>query len=393
MRVRAHSREKAAPGSRDRLVVSVAVTFADSSIVVLALPELFVEFPTTIPRILVGRDRLQLAVVVGAFALLPFVRRVRPAWLVLAGLVVFLAASVVCALADSLEVLVGGEGRPGNRRCLLLAASLPLLVVLSERSPTCSRPLGRRRNARHRGRPRPRRCPRRGLRLAGDLRRPGAAGPRRRSSPRSIPARKLPPSVEHGRAPLGSASALVFTYAALVGALFLSPCFSSSPVGLRPARGSRDRQRAPDRGSVRAAALGPALRPGGRRGGSALLAAGLAALALLPANDPAYAVPAAGARGRRPRPRAAAADAGVARAAGDLTLSGATSVGFATSAWSSACSRSRRSSPPSSTTRRRRPPSTRPWSSTPSFPLTTKVPITLDLYREFQRAPEARSRT
>ena len=72
-----------------------------------------------------------LAVVVGAFALFPFVRRVRPAWLALAGLAVFLASSIVCAISDSLELLVGGRVAQGLGAAFLLAASLPLLVVFS----------------------------------------------------------------------------------------------------------------------------------------------------------------------------------------------------------------------------------------------------------------------
>ena len=72
-----------------------------------------------------------LAVVIGAFALLPLVRRVRPAWLALAGLVIFLVASVVCAVSGSLETLVAGRVAQGLGAAFLLGVSLPLLVVLS----------------------------------------------------------------------------------------------------------------------------------------------------------------------------------------------------------------------------------------------------------------------
>ena len=89
-------------------------------------------------------------------------------------------------------------------------------------------------------------------------------------------------------------------------------------------------------------------------GGSALLAAGLAALALLPASDPAYAVPALALAGvglglaLPPLTRASLAREGDL----DAQRRDARSAS-ATSASSSACSRSRRSSPPSSTTPRR----------------------------------------
>src|SRR5262245_31677735 len=86
------------------LALSVAVAFADSSIVVLALPELYVDFQTSIPGVSWVVTAYNVAVVVASVALLPLLRRVRPAWLALAGLLVFLISSVVCAVADSLEV-------------------------------------------------------------------------------------------------------------------------------------------------------------------------------------------------------------------------------------------------------------------------------------------------
>ena len=115
------------------LAVSVAVAFADSSIVVLALPELYVEFETSIPGISWVVTAYNLAVVIAALALLPFVRRVRPAWLALAGLLVFLVSSVVCALADDLGMLIGGRVAQGVGAALLLGASLPLFVAIGDR--------------------------------------------------------------------------------------------------------------------------------------------------------------------------------------------------------------------------------------------------------------------
>jgi MFS family permease len=330
-----------------------------------------------------------LAVVVGAFGLLPFVRRVRPAWLALAGLVVFLASSIVCALSDSLEALVGGRVAQGIGAALLLAASLPLLVELS----------GDRRRA---------------VAIwvvAGTL--GTAVGPAlggilteafdwRAIFAVQAPlaaaaivaalhpaARRLPPPAEQGRAPLGSALALVFTYAALVGALFLAVLLIVTVWDYGPLAGA---------GIVSAlpvAAL--CARPLSARlsgladivGGSALLAAGLAALALLPASDPAYAVPALALAGvglglaLPPLTRASLARQG------DLMRSGTTSVGVrhvglvvgliaVAPLLASELTDAEEAATLNATA----------VILDAELPLTTKVPITLDLYREFQRAPQ-----
>jgi MFS family permease len=371
------------------LAVSIAVAFADSSIVVLALPELFVELQTTIPRISWVVTAYNLAVVVGAFGLLPFIRRVRPAWLALVGLVVFLASSVVCALSDSLEALVAGRVAQGTGAALLLASSLPLLVVLSgDRRRAVALWVG-----------------------AGTL--GTAVGPAlggvlteafdwRAIFAVQAPlaaaaivaalhpaARKLPPPTEQGRAPLGSALALVFTYAALVGALFLAVLLIVTVWDYGPLAGA---------GIVSAlpvAAL--CARPLSARlsgladivGGSALLAAGLAALALLPASDPAYAVPALALSGvglglaLPPLTRASLARQG------DLTRSGTTSagvrhVGLVVGLIAVA---------PLLASELTDAEETATLNATAvildaELALTTKVPITLDLYREFQRAPQ-----
>jgi MFS family permease len=371
------------------LAVSIAVAFADSSIVVLALPELFVELQTTIPRISWVVTAYNLAVVIGAFGLLPFIRRVRPAWLALAGLVVFLAASIACALADSLEALVAGRVAQGIGAALLLGASLPLLVELSgDRRRAVALWVG-----------------------AGTL--GTAVGPAlggvlteafdwRAIFAVQAPlaaaaivaalhpaARRLPAAVEQGRAPLGSALALVFTYAALVGALFLAVLLIVTVWDYGPLAGA---------GIVSAlpvAAL--CARPLSARlsgladivGGSALLAAGLAALALLPASNPAYAVPALALAGvglglaLPPLTRASLARQG------DLTRSGATSVGVrhvglvigliaVAPLLASELTDAEETATLNATA----------VILDAELPLTTKVPITLDLYREFQRAPQ-----
>jgi MFS family permease len=371
------------------LAISVAVAFADSSIVVLALPELYVELQTTIPGVSWVVTAYNVAVVVGAFCLLAFIRRVRPAWIALAGLAVFLAASVLCAVSDSLELLVGGRVAQGLGAALLLGASLPLLVVLSgERrraiavwvtAGTLGTAVG----------------PALGgvLTEAFDWRAifavqaPLAAAAI--AAALHPAARAIAPPGERGGMPLGSALGLIFTYAALVGALFLAVLLVVTVWDYGPLAGA---------GIVSALPIAAlAARPLSARlsgladivGGSALLAAGLVALALLPASDPAYAVPALALAGvglglaLPPLTRASLA------ARGDLTRSGATSVGvrhvglvIGLLAVAPLLASELDSAEETAT-----------LNATgvildAQLPLTQKIPITLDLYREFQRAPE-----
>ncbi len=330
-----------------------------------------------------------LAVVIGAFAFLPFIRRVRPAWLALAGLAVFLVSSVACALSNSLETLVAGRVAQGLGAALLLAASLPLLVVLSGSraravaiwvaAGTLGTAVG----------------PALGgiLTDAFDWRAIFAV-----QAPLAAAAlvaalhplaRALPPPVERGRVPLGSAPALAFTYAALVGALFLAVLLVVTVWDYGPLAGA---------GIVSALPLAAlCARPLSARlsgiadvvGGSALLAAGLAALALLPASEAVYAVPALALAGvglglsLPPLTRASLAREG------DLTRSGATSVGVRhvglvvgllaiAPLLASELNGAEETATQNATAVILDAP----------LPLTTKIPITLDLYREFQKVPE-----
>ena len=355
----------------------------------MALPELFVELQTTIPGISWVVTAYNLAVVVGAFALLPLVQRVRPAWLALAGLGIFLAASVVCAVSGSLETLVAGRVAQGLGAAFLLGASLPLLVVLSgDRSRAVAVWVGAGTLGTAVG-------PALGgvLTEAFDWRAIFAVqAPLAAAAIVGVlqpAARALPPPTERGRAPLASAPALVFTYAALVGALFLAVLLIVTVWDYGPLAGAAIVSALPLAAlcarplSTRLSGLADVV------GGSALLAAGLAALALLPASDPAYAVPALVLAGvglglaLPPLTRASLAREG------DLMHSGATSVGVrhiglvvgllaVAPLLASELDDAEETATLNATA----------VILDAQLPLTTKIPITLDLYREFQRVPE-----
>jgi MFS family permease len=283
------------------LVVSVAVAlaFADSSIVVLALPDLYSEFDISIVTVSWVVTAYNVAIVVGAALLVPIVGRLRPARLAATGFAVFAAASLVCALAGSFDVLVGARAVQGFGAALLLAATLSVLLGLTADEPkarnlwalaaTVGAAAG----------------PALGglltelftwrsiffvqapvaalalLALASPAVR-GAARDRRRP----VRARQLVADVGY-----------VLLFAALVGALFLAVLLVIVVWRYTPIQGAVVVSALPigalvSRPLTRAAPGWAAAAAGG-----VLLAGGLAALALLPAASPAYAVPALGACG------------------------------------------------------------------------------------------------
>ena len=271
------------------VATAVAVAFADSSIVVLALPELYATFDTTIEGVAWVITSYNLVLAVAALALVLVVRRTKAHALLGAGALVFLGASIACAVAGSLPSLVVSRSIQGLGAALLLAGALPVLGALAG-SPargvavwvsagTLGAALG----------------PALGgiLTQAFDWRAifvaqaPVAglallaiAGPRAAPETQTAPLRRAMP------ANLG----LALVSGALVGALFLgvllvidvfgaSPIFGAAVVSVIPAAALLARP------LVVALPVGPAVG-----GGGGLLAAGLVGLALLPSSALGYAV-------------------------------------------------------------------------------------------------------
>jgi MFS family permease len=113
------------------VVAAVAVAFADSSIVVLALPDLYTRFHTTITGVSWVLTAYNAAVALAALVLVVLVHRVRGTTLFAIGLIVFAAASVACSVATSLAFLISARCVQGVGAALLLAASLPVLGALT----------------------------------------------------------------------------------------------------------------------------------------------------------------------------------------------------------------------------------------------------------------------
>ena len=114
------------------LLAGVAVAFADSSIVVLALPALLGQFGGSIGSVswVVSAYNLALALVALAYARgrLRSLDARRATWI---GSLVFLVASVACAFAPSAWTLVSFRAVQGAGAALLLVGALPLIRRLA----------------------------------------------------------------------------------------------------------------------------------------------------------------------------------------------------------------------------------------------------------------------
>ena len=120
------------PGMSSRLrtavlVLAIAVAFADSSIVVLGVPEIVRDFNVAVDDASWVITAYNLAVVAGAVAVFAALGRVAPRGLAVAGLGAFALASLGCAVAPSFAWLVGFRTAQGLAAALVLVATLPFL--------------------------------------------------------------------------------------------------------------------------------------------------------------------------------------------------------------------------------------------------------------------------
>lgn len=273
------------------VATAVAVAFADSSIVVLALPELFSEFDTTIPGVSFVVTSYNIVVAIGAFLVLPIARRVSPRLLAQTGLVVFLVASIGAAAADGLTILVAWRAVQGLGAALLLVASLSLLAGLTGSAKrgtaiwTTAGTLGAALGPALGGVLTEAfdwraifivQAPVAGLALLATL-----------GSHATIPA-EAPVATRSPPAPAGNI-AIAFLFGALVGALFLAVLLLVAVWGLSPLEGAAVVSALP--AATLAVRLFASALPSrvSTAGGSLLLALGLAGLALLPSTSVAFA--------------------------------------------------------------------------------------------------------
>jgi len=115
--------------ARALVAAIVAIAFADSSIVVLALPQLYSRFETSITGVSWIVTSYNAAVAVTAFALVFLVHRFRARLVFIAGSLLFLGATIACASAQALWFLIGARCVQGAGAGLLLAGALSLIAV------------------------------------------------------------------------------------------------------------------------------------------------------------------------------------------------------------------------------------------------------------------------
>ncbi|HEX9415364.1 MAG TPA: MFS transporter [Gaiellaceae bacterium] len=273
------------------LAAAVAVAFSDSSIVVLALPELYFHFKTSIVGVSWVITAYNLVVALGALALIPLVGRF-PRAEAASGLVLFLGASLGCGLAWSLPALFTFRCLQGAGAALLLAGSLPILSALTGSAKrgtalwTAAGAVG----------------VAVGPALGGVLtelfdwraiffaQAPVAALGIAATIHRHV--RTLPERKTSRRGPLTANAALVFLFGAIVGALFLAVLLIVTAWQFTPITGALVVSALPLAGLVTSRLSRSLSVAEGVVSGAVLLAAGLVALALLPESSAAYAVPA-----------------------------------------------------------------------------------------------------
>jgi predicted MFS family arabinose efflux permease len=124
------------PARSRRLLVAavaaaVAVAFADSSIVVLALPAVYGDFDTSLVGVSWVITAYNLVVAGVAFALVPVVGRVDVGRVSRGGLLLFFAGSVGSAASWNLPALIAFRCLQGAGAAMLLAGALALLSALT----------------------------------------------------------------------------------------------------------------------------------------------------------------------------------------------------------------------------------------------------------------------
>jgi predicted MFS family arabinose efflux permease len=110
------------------VALAVALAVADSSVVVLALPDLYSTFDVSIVGVSWTITAYNVAIVIGALAVLPLEQRLRGHVIAATGLGVFSVASLACGLANSFPALIVGRSVQGVGAALALAGTVPVLA-------------------------------------------------------------------------------------------------------------------------------------------------------------------------------------------------------------------------------------------------------------------------
>ncbi len=124
------------PGARAALALGVGLVLADSSVVVLALPEIYRELDVSVSAVVWVLIAFNLVLAAAAVPAAHLAGVAGPARLTVAGLVVFAVASLACGVAPSIEVLIGARCLQAVGGAAAVCASLELMPAVygSERA-------------------------------------------------------------------------------------------------------------------------------------------------------------------------------------------------------------------------------------------------------------------
>jgi MFS family permease len=111
------------------LALAVGLVLSDSSIVVLALPDILVRYSLTIGEVAWVLTGFNVVLAIAAVPVAYLVRRRAPGLLLVAGMAVFAAASLFCALAPSFEVLLISRAVQAIGGALAVTAALEVLPL------------------------------------------------------------------------------------------------------------------------------------------------------------------------------------------------------------------------------------------------------------------------
>jgi MFS family permease len=119
---------------RAALAVGVGLVLADSSVVVLALPDIYRELDVSVSAVTWVLVAFNLVLAISALPAAALARRIGPARIALAGMVVFGTSSLVCGLSGTIELLLVARCTQAIGGAAAVCASLELLpaVVGSE---------------------------------------------------------------------------------------------------------------------------------------------------------------------------------------------------------------------------------------------------------------------
>ncbi len=122
--------------SRTVLATAVGLVLADSSVVVLALPDIYRELDVSVSAVIWVLIAFNLVLAVAAVPAALAAGRIGPARLTAAGLMVFAAASLACGLASSIEALLVARCAQAVGGAAAVCASLELMPAVygSERA-------------------------------------------------------------------------------------------------------------------------------------------------------------------------------------------------------------------------------------------------------------------